>query len=233
MARMHSRRRGFRGFAARSVGVLASVAASYYGLCTLLLLLYAVLPPPITGVQLQRSVEYFFDGEPVAYAYQPVPASEISNHLRHALIAAEDGRFFEHGGIDWQSVQKAIEDNRRRGRVYRGGSTISQQLVKNLFMTTHSSFVRKVLEVPLTYLAELILSKDRILTLYLNVIEWDRRVYGAEAAARRYYGVSAGGLSRYQSAALASVVPNPRARSPESVRWYADLIRRRMGQMGY
>jgi monofunctional biosynthetic peptidoglycan transglycosylase len=100
-------------------------------------------------------------------------------------------------------------------------------------MTTHSSFVRKAFEIPLTYLAELILSKDRRLDLYLNVIEWGQGVYGADPAARHYYGVPASRLSRYQAATLAAVIPSPRKRSPQRMGWYTSIILRRMVQLGY
>lgn len=218
-----------RGF----FSILLALVATYFGWCALCLALFTFIYPPTTGVQMQRRVESWFQAEPYEKRYQPVPRSAISVHVRHAVVAAEDGRFYEHGGIDWQAIQKAIEDNRRRGRTWRGGSTITQQLVKNLFQTTHSSYIRKAFEVPLTYLAELILTKERILDLYLNVIEWDRGVYGAEAAARQYYGTSASNLSRYQAAGLAAVIPNPRHRSPQRMGGYTNTILRRMSQMGW
>jgi len=208
------------------------VASTYFGFCTFCLVLYNVVPPPTTGVQIQRRVESLLDAEPYDKQYRPVPPEAISRHLRHAVVAAEDGRFYEHGGIDWEAVQQALEE-RRRGKRLRGGSTITQQLVKNLFLTTHRSYVRKALEIPFTYLAELLLSKDRILHLYLTVIEWDRGVYGAEAAAQHYYGISAHRLSRTQSAALAAVIPAPQRRSPQRIGWYRDIILRRMSQMGW
>ncbi len=214
--------------------VLGSVMAvsTYVGFCTFCLLVFNVVTPPTTGVQIQRRVESWFEDAPYAKHYRPVPRPALSVHLRHAVVAAEDGRFYEHGGIDWEAVQDALEDYDRRGRL-RGGSTITQQLVKNLFLTTHRSFVRKAFEVPFAYLAELLLSKERILDLYLNVIEWDRGVYGAEAAAQAYYGVSAAKLSRAQAAGLAAVIPAPRRRTPQRVGWYRDIILRRMGQMGW
>lgn len=233
MARKRDRPRGFRGIAKRIIRILLTVIAGYYAICTLLLVLYIFVAPPITGVQMQRGIEYMFSGDPIRFSYDPVPASRLSPNLRNAVVAAEDARFYEHWGLDWEALREAVEDNIARGEVYRGGSTITQQLVKNLFMTTHSSFVRKAFELPLTLLAELILSKDRILTLYLNVIEFGTGVYGAEAAAGHYYGASAESLSRYQAAALAAVVPNPRERSPNSMGWYRDIILRRMSQMGY
>ncbi|MDX1546884.1 MAG: monofunctional biosynthetic peptidoglycan transglycosylase [Rhodothermales bacterium] len=222
-------RRFFGGIAA----VLASGLAAYFGVCALCLLLLNVVYPPTTGVQMQRRVESWIEGRAYEKHYAPVPRAALSKHLRHAVVAAEDGRFYEHGGIDWQAVEKAIEDNRRRGRAWRGGSTITQQLVKNLFLTTHSNYVRKALEVPLTYLAELLLPKERILDLYLNVVEFDDGVFGAEAAAQRYFGTSAARLSRYQAAGLAAVLPAPRRRSPQQMGRYTNVIVRRMSQMGW
>ena len=216
-------------------GLLAGLIAlvTYYGLCALGLLLFTVITPPTTGVQMQRRVESFFENEPYEKRYNPVSYAEMSAHLPHALVAAEDARYYKHGGADWKAIREAIEDNMEAGSSVRGGSTITQQLVKNLFQTTHSSYVRKAIELPLTYLAELLLSKERILELYLNVIEFDRGVYGVEAAAEHYYGTSAQNLSRYQSAALAAVVPNPRERSPHRMGGYTSTILTRMRQMGY
>lgn len=202
-------------------------------LCTGLLLVYSFANPPITGVQLQRQIGAWIEGTSYDRRYRPVSRDEVSDHLRHALVAAEDNRFYDHGGIDWKAVQKAIDEARQDGRGPRGASTITQQLVKNLFLTTHRSIIRKALEVPLTYLAELILSKQRILDLYLNVIEWDAGVYGAEAASQRYFGRSAADLTRTQAATLAAIVPAPLRRSPNNVGWYRDIIMRRMNQLGY
>lgn len=227
------KRSGVGAFVRRAFAAVLTIVAGYYGLCTFLLLLYNVVPPPVTGVQIQRAVEGMITEGPVIYSYRPVARRRISPHLAHAAVAAEDGRFYDHFGIDWKAVEKAMEDNRRRGTTWRGGSTITQQLVKNLFMTTHSSFIRKAFEVPLTFLAELLLPKERILTLYLNVIEWGSGVYGAEAAARHYYGISAANLNRFQSASLAAVIPAPRSRSPQRMGWYTSIILRRMGQMGW
>lgn len=210
-----------------------ALIGGYFVLCTFLLLLYSFISPPFTGVQLQRRVESFFEDEPYDKFYEPVSGDDISDHLKHAAIAAEDGRFFEHNGLDWEAIRQAVEDNQERGRAWRGGSTITQQLAKNLFMTTHRSVIRKGVEVPLTYLAELILTKDRILVLYLNVVEWDRGVYGAEAAARHHFDTSASNLSRRQAASLAAVLPSPRTRSPHRMGNYTNTILRRMSAMGY
>jgi monofunctional biosynthetic peptidoglycan transglycosylase len=219
---------------ARHVLVTALIAlVTYYGLCTLCLLAYTVVFPPTTGVQMQQRIEALFDEEAYEKRYDPVGYEQMSEHVPHALVAAEDTRFYDHSGADWEAVEKAARENLARGETYRGGSTITQQLVKNLFQTTHSSYVRKAVELPLTYLAELILSKERILELYLNVIEFGRGIYGIEAAAERYYGTPAEGLSRYQSATLAAIVPNPRERAPQAMDGYTAEILGRMRQMGH
>lgn len=197
------------------------------------LVLYNIVPPPITGVQAQRMVESAFEAEPFRHSYRPVRGGSMSTHLRRAVVAAEDGRFYEHAGLDLEAIRDAVEDNRQRGSAWRGGSTITQQLVKNLFMTTHRSYFRKAMEVPLALVADLVLPKERLLTLYLNVVEWDRGVYGAQAAARQYYGINASDLTRYQAAALAACLPNPRQRTPQSMGWYTNIILRRMSQMGW
>lgn len=214
--------------AARSVVV---VLLAYYTLCTVLLVAYRWVDPPITGVQLQKSVAAWVAGTTVERRYEPVPLSHIDDDLELAVVSAEDTRFFQHTGIDWKAIGEAIEDNRERGRLYRGGSTITQQLAKNLFQTTHSSLLRKGLEVPLTYLTEIVLPKERILELYLNVIEWGPGVYGAEAAARHHYGSSAASLSRWRAAALAACIPNPLARTPGRMGSYTRTILGRMRQV--
>ena len=211
-------------------GVVA-VGVSYLGACVCALLLYTVAFPPITGVQLQRQVTAPFTEGSYERHYQPRPLSQIDPDLPRAVVAGEDSRFFEHNGIDWKAVRTAIREYRRGGDL-RGASSISQQLVKNLFLTTHSTIVRKALEVPLTYAAELLLSKRRILELYVNVIEWGPGVYGAEAAARHHYGASARTLTRAQAAALAACIPNPLVRRPDRVDWYQHIILRRMSNLG-
>ncbi|MFN3544288.1 MAG: monofunctional biosynthetic peptidoglycan transglycosylase [Thiobacillus sp.] len=139
-----------------------------------------------------------------------VPYDQISNHLKRAIVAAEDARFLEHQGFDVEGIQKAVEKNLRKGRLVAGGSTISQQLAKNLFLSGERSFLRKGQEAIITVMIETTWSKRRILEVYLNVIEWGNGIYGAEAAARRYYKTSAARLSREQAAQLAAMVPNPR-----------------------
>jgi monofunctional biosynthetic peptidoglycan transglycosylase len=142
--------------------------------------------------------------------YQWAPYERISGHLKRAMVAAEDAKFVDHEGFDWEGIQRAIEKNERRGRIVAGGSTITQQLAKNLFLTPSRSWIRKGQETVITLMLETLLDKRRILELYLNVIELGNGVFGAEAAARRYFGVSAAQLSAEQAARLAAMAPNPR-----------------------
>ena len=142
--------------------------------------------------------------------HQWVPYSRISIHLKRALIAAEDAKFVDHEGFDWDGIQRAIEKNQKKGKVVAGGSTISQQLAKNLFLTPERSFWRKGEEAVITLMIENLWDKRRIFEVYLNVIEWGNGVFGAEAAARHYFGVSAAQLGPENAAWLAGMVPNPR-----------------------
>lgn len=141
---------------------------------------------------------------------QWVPYERISPHLKRAIIAAEDAKFVDHEGFDWEGMQKAMEKNQKKGRFVAGGSTISQQLAKNLFLTPTKSYFRKAEEAIITLMLENLWSKRRIFEIYLNVIEWGNGVFGAEAAARHYYNVSAAQLGPEQAARLAGMVPNPR-----------------------
>jgi monofunctional glycosyltransferase len=213
--------------------VVLYTVLGFYGVCLSGLCYLKFLPPLFTTVQLQHQIESFFAPGAYTKRYTYVPLSQISDHLEHAVVAAEDSRFFAHRGFDWQELEKAWQTARRRSKPMRGASTISQQLVKNLFLTTHRSFLRKGLEYTLTPLAELILGKQRILELYLNVIEWGPGVYGAEAAARYHYDTSAVTLTREQASRLAAVIPAPRTRIPQRMDGYSAIIQTRMRQMGW
>ena len=139
-----------------------------------------------------------------------VPYEKISSHLKRAILVAEDDRFVDHEGFDWDGIQKAMEKNQKKGKVVAGGSTISQQLAKNMFLSGERSMLRKGEEALITVMMEQVLDKERILEIYLNVIEWGDGVFGAEAAARHYFGVSAAQLSQQQAAKMAAMVPRPR-----------------------
>ena len=141
---------------------------------------------------------------------QWAPYERVSNHLKRAVVAAEDARFSEHEGFDWEGIQKALEKNQKKGRIVAGGSTISQQLAKNLFLSASKTPWRKAQEAVITLMLEAVLDKRRILEIYLNVVEWGSGVFGAEAAARHYYAIPAVQLSAEQAARLAVLLPNPR-----------------------
>lgn len=141
---------------------------------------------------------------------QWVPYERISPNLKRAVITAEDANFAEHDGVDWEALQKAYERNNKRHKVVGGGSTITQQLAKNLFLSGSRSYLRKGQELVIAFMLETVLSKERILELYLNVVEYGRGIFGAEAAARHYFRVSAAKLGSAQAARLAVMLPNPR-----------------------
>jgi monofunctional glycosyltransferase len=182
------------------------------------ILWYRSHPPQMTSFMAQRMDEARVRNPKAQLKYQWVPYDHISPNLRRAMIAAEDAKFAEHGGFDWDGIYNALEKNRKKGHVVSGGSTITQQLAKNLFLTPDKSYWRKGEEAVVTFLLEAMLPKQRILELYLNVIEWGNGVFGAEAAAHRYFGVSAAQLSAEQAARLAAMTPSPRLfeRNPAS-----------------
>jgi monofunctional biosynthetic peptidoglycan transglycosylase len=145
-----------------------------------------------------------------ALKHKWVSYAKISTNLKRAVIASEDAKFLDHEGFDWEGIEKAYKKNLKKGKIVAGGSTISQQLAKNLFLSTKRTPWRKGEEALITVMLENILSKKRILEIYLNVIEWGNGVFGAEAAARHYYKTSAANLSSGQAAKLAAMIPNPR-----------------------
>jgi monofunctional biosynthetic peptidoglycan transglycosylase len=160
---------------------------------------------------MQRELERLRQKDPRAQLrHQWVPYARISNDLKRAVVAAEDARFTQHEGVDWDAIEKAYAENLKRGRPARGGSTISQQLAKNLLLSSEKSYARKAQELVITWMIELAWDKRRILEVYLNVVEWGEGVFGAEAAARHYYGISADRLGPEQSARLAAYLPNPK-----------------------
>ncbi|MGQ0643642.1 MAG: monofunctional biosynthetic peptidoglycan transglycosylase [Gemmatimonadaceae bacterium] len=196
----------------------------------LLVLPLAILQPPTTMVMLARTVQRALQGKRPIYPRRHVsPNSLISPSLHRAVLAAEDDRFFLHYGLDFVEIENALE-RRRRGRRLRGASTITQQTVKNLFLWEGRSYVRKGIEAYLAFVMETCLTKDRILELYLNLAEWGDGIFGAEAAARRYFRRPAARLSRDEAARLAAILPAPRRWSPHGVlaQRRAAVIQQRM-----
>ena len=201
------------------VAVLAAIPLAWLAYIAASIGWYRYYPPRETAFMAQRMDEARAKNPKVQLRYVWVSWERISPQLKRAMIAAEDAKFAEHSGFDWDGIRAALEKNERRGRVVAGGSTITQQLAKNLFLSPAKSYVRKAEEAVVTVLLEGMLPKRRILELYLNVIEWGNGVFGAEAAAQRYFGIPAARLSAEQAARLAAMAPAPRLfeRNPDSV----------------
>jgi monofunctional glycosyltransferase len=229
---MASLKKSRRSFLSRIVRPLVFAVIAFYALVTLSLLLLRGLNPPTTAVQIQRRLESQMHGKTYRKVSEFVSIGRISPDFQHAVVAAEDARFYQHHGFDWTEVQIAVEDDLDRGKS-RGASTITQQLVKNLFLTTSRSWIRKGIEFTIVPITELLLSKKRILELYMNVIEWGPGIYGAEAAAEHYYHMPASRITRDQGIELASILPSPLRRKPGRLTEYDRIISDRMAQMGW
>jgi monofunctional biosynthetic peptidoglycan transglycosylase len=193
--------------------------------------------PPTTALMEQRADEARSAGKPWAPRQQWVRLNRVSDHLQHAVIVAEDGMFYEHDGVDWYEMKESIKKDIQKRRFARGGSTITQQLAKNLFLSTSKDPVRKLKEFILSDRLEDALTKNRILEIYLNVIEWGDGVFGVEAASVRYFGKHASELTREDAARLAAVIPSPRRHSPTSQGAYVTrrtrMILARMAARGW
>lgn len=196
--------------------LLQGLAIAALAAITLQLLIFAQVlwwsryDPSSTSFMSIRLEELEEKNPDASLRHQWVPYERISIHLKRAVVAAEDDRFLDHEGFDWEGIQKAIEKNQKKGHAVAGGSTISQQLAKNLFLSPSRSYLRKAQEAIITLMIEKTWSKRRILEVYLNVVEWGNGIFGAEAAARRYYGISAASLGPAQAARMAVMLPNPR-----------------------
>ena len=180
--------------------------------------------PATTSFMERRKAELARQGVPTKLEWSPVPLSRISPEMQRAAVVAEDARFWSHDGVDWEAMRGAFARNWEEGRLKVGGSTITQQLAKNLYLTPARTPWRKIRELAIAWKLERALSKKRILELYLNVIEFGSRTFGVEAAARRYMGKSARDLSREEAATLAAVIPSPRIYDPVA---HKDRVARR------
>jgi monofunctional biosynthetic peptidoglycan transglycosylase len=193
---------------------------------------YARFNPELTSFQRQQLSELREKNPQAKLRQQWVPYASISDNLKRAVVASEDANFTDHDGVDWEALEKAYERNNTRHRVVGGGSTITQQLAKNLFLSGSRSYVRKGQEMVITFMLETVMTKQRILEIYLNVVEMGRGVFGAEAAARYYYKIPASRLTAAQAAQLAVMLPNPRFYDKHKTGYLArrtSLIQRRMG----
>ena len=217
--RPKARPRRFRWIRKIPFKPLLVVVALFLGfeILTLPFVAVARLPsenPADTALMQQRIEEAKDQGKPLRIDYRWVPLSKIPKHVRMAVLVAEDGAFFSHAGVDWHEVWESVETNWEKGRIVRGGSTITQQLAKNLFLSTSRDPIRKLKELLITWMLEARLTKKRILELYLNIIEWGPGMFGIEAAAQRHFHKPATRLTREEGARLAAVIPSPLRRRP-------------------
>ncbi len=219
------------GFFRSLIRWLAVSVVLLWLLAALILVSAKWIDPPTTAVHIQRRLQAWIHHTSYRERYKFVPLGQISPDLQHAVIAAEDAHFYQHHGFDWHEIQIAAQED-LEGQRTRGASTITQQLVKNLFFGTGRSVLRKGAEVTLVPVAEFVLGKQRILELYLNIVEWGPGVYGAEAACR-YYDETARNVGRERAARLAAILPAPLKRRPERMNSYSSIILKRMGQMGW
>ena len=213
-------------------GWLVAGLLLFWSFAALLLVAFRWIDPPTTAVHIERRLQSWIQQTPYRKRYKFIPLSRISPDLQHAVIAAEDARFYQHHGFDWNQIQIAAKEDLEGGRI-RGASTLTQQLVKNLFFGTGRSVFRKAAVATLVPVAELVLGKRRILEIYLNVVEWGPGVYGAESASEYYYRTSARNIGRPQAAQLAAVLPAPLKWRPGRMSRYGGIILDRMRQMGW
>jgi len=230
--RRHRRRRWMRW----AIGLILLGIAIAHSMILLQVVRVRQVNPEMTALMRERAREARARGAMPKRVQIWIPYERISPHLVRAVLAGEDPRFFVHRGFDWTQIREALKENIEEGEIVRGASTITQQLAKNLFLSTARHPIRKLHEAVITVELELIVGKRRILELYLNVIEWGDGLYGAEAAARHYFGRSAAHLSPEQAAFLAAIIPNPRQTynptlHPQRVERRRRIIRRRMPQV--
>jgi monofunctional biosynthetic peptidoglycan transglycosylase len=217
----------------RAILLVLLGALVYHSTIVIQIIRFRTINPRMTALMRQRAREARARGQVPKRLQVWLPYERFSPHLVRAVLAGEDPRFFVHHGFDWDQIREAIQENLEEGEIVRGASTITQQLAKNLFLSTSRNPVRKLHEAVITVELEMLLGKRRILELYLNVIEWGDGIYGAEAAARHYFGRSAAQLTPEQAAFLAAIIPNPRetynpARHPARVERRRRIIQRRM-----
>jgi monofunctional biosynthetic peptidoglycan transglycosylase len=214
------------GYLARAAVLLVSFVLLYQ-IWIFLHICWWIKFNPSSSAFMEDRLEVIQEKRPEAeLKHKWVDYEKISNNLKRAVIASEDAKFLNHEGFDWEGIQKAYEKNLKKGKIVAGGSTISQQLAKNLFLSTKRTPWRKAQEAIITVMLEKTMSKRRILEIYLNVIEWGNGVFGAEAAARHYYKTSAARLSKGQAARLAAMIPNPRFYDKHQ---YTRYLNRRTG----
>lgn len=213
--------KGSRSFGAKLKYILSRLIVWFFGLSILSVVIFKFVPVPFTPLMAIRVIENAIDGKEIYFSHDWEPLEDISNNLQKAVIASEDGTFLSHHGFDFAAMQKAFKNNERGQRI-KGGSTISQQTAKNVFLWQGRSYVRKGLEAYFTVLIELIWGKERIMEVYLNSIEMGNGVYGAQAATQHWYRKDASSLTKIQAAGIAAILPNPRKYSATSSSTYIN-----------
>ena len=215
------------------VRFLSKIALWFLGISVGLVLVFKFIPVFYTPLMLTRSIENKLEGKDMVCSHEWVPLDRISRNLQKAVIASEDGRFLTHHGFDFEAIQKAMENN-EQGKKLKGGSTISQQTAKNVFLWQGRSYLRKGLEAYFTVLIELIWGKERIMEVYLNSIEMGDGVYGAQAACQYWYRKDATSLTKIQAAGIAAILPNPRKYKATNSSAYINRRKSRIVKhMGY
>ncbi len=209
----------------RVLRIILRIHLWFWGIVAFFSLLYNFINPPLTPLMLQR---YLLRGYPIHKRYY-IPLEKIPKSTQNMLIALEDGNFYKHFGFEWKMVKEAYERNQKAGKIRFGASTLSNQLARTIFLTTDRNYLRKYLEVQVTLIMELCLTKKRMLELYLNYVEWGKGIYGYDTAARYYYGVSSKGLNRTQAKKMISILTNPIKYSPQT--YYRSPSARQRFQM--
>ncbi|MDY0151062.1 MAG: monofunctional biosynthetic peptidoglycan transglycosylase [Candidatus Cloacimonas sp.] len=184
----------------------------FWGIVAALSLLYNVINPPVTPLMLQR---YLIRGYPI-HKREYIKLEKIPRSTQQMLLALEDGNFYKHFGFQWKMIQEAYQRNRKAGKIRFGASTISNQLARTIFLTTDRNYLRKYMEIQVTVIMEICMTKKRMLELYFNYVEWGKGIYGIQTAAHHYYGTSCNKLSRSQSMKLISIITNPIRYSPQN-----------------
>lgn len=207
----------------RMFGILFRIVLTFFAGSIALVVIYRFVDPPLTPLMIIRPIEGIGGGKLVGVSKEWIDIDEVDRDLLKSVIAAEDARFFEHGGIDWKAVEAARKYNEKhKGEKVRGASTITMQCARNVFLWQDRNYLRKALEAYFTYLIEFVWGKERILEVYVNAIEWGDGTYGVEAAAQRYFNTSARKLTPRQAALLVAVLPNPRKWSPAEPTGYIN-----------
>lgn len=234
-----STKKGTGIFMSKLKHFIFKAALWFFGISIFLVLLFKYVPVPITPLMVIRVIENKLDGKDVYLIHDWVPIEDISNNLQKAVVASEDGTFLKHNGFDFNAMQKAFKNN-ERGRRIKGGSTISQQTAKNVFLWHGRSYLRKGLEAYFTVLIEFIWGKERIMEVYLNSIEMGDGIYGAQAATEYWYRKGASSLTPIQAAGIAAILPNPRKYKATSSSSYINnrktkimRVMRQVGKINY